>query len=94
MRTNVGTNGSRSVIIQRVAEILCEERATATNIESAEANVLIEFGNRLANSYSVSHLIVLYRIVLTGSTRHSDIGREFFERGPGKLEVPEVRQGC
>jgi len=132
MRTNVGTNGPRDFIIQKVAEVLCEERATATNIETAVAkagvdrdevkatfgsmqglilemvsdlsdaliepledhvadravrDVLIEFGNRLANSYSFSHLIALYRIVLTEATRHSGVGREFFERGPGKLEV-------
>jgi len=123
-------NGSRNLIIEKVAAILCEERAKATNIESVVAkagvdrdevnatfgsmqalilemvsdlfesviepledhaadrtvrDVLIEFGNRLAKSYSVSHLIALYRIVLTEATRHSGIGREFFDRGPGKL---------
>src|ERR1700739_571249 len=132
MRANLVRNESRALIIQRVAEILSEERAAATNIESAvtkagidrdevratfgsmqglilemvselsEAlvqpledhvsdrtvrDVLIEFGNRLAESYSVSHLIALYRIVLTEATRHSGIGREFLERGPGKLGV-------
>jgi len=53
--------------------------------EQTVRDVLIEFGNRLANAYSVSHLIALYRIALTEATRHSGIGREFFERGPGKL---------
>jgi AcrR family transcriptional regulator len=132
MRATIETNGSRNLIIQKVAEILCEERATATSIESAVAkagvdrdevkatfgsmqglilemvsdlskamiepledhvaertvrDVLLEFGNRLADSYSVSHLIALYRVVLTEATRHSGIGREFFERGPGRLEI-------
>lgn len=50
-------------------------------------DVLIEFGTRLASSYSVSHRIALYRIALTEATRHSSIGREFFERGPGKLTM-------
>ena len=132
MRATFGTDESRNFIIQKVAEILCEERATATSIESAVAiagvdryevsatfgsmqglilemvsdlsealieplkdhvaertvrDVLIEFGNRLADSYSVSHLIALYRIVLTEATQHSGIGREFFERGPGRLGI-------
>lgn len=123
---------TRKDIIGKVADVLREERATATNIESAvdkagldqdEVNamfgsmhglilemvsdlseaivqpledhatdrtvrdVLIEFGNRLANAYSVSHLIALYRIALTEATRHSGIGREFFERGPGMLTM-------
>lgn len=48
-------------------------------------DVLIEFGNRVVDTYSVSHLVSLYRIALTEATRHSGIGREFFERGPGRL---------
>jgi len=50
-------------------------------------DVLIEFANRLADTYSASHLIALYRIALTEAIRHSGIGRDFFERGPGKLTV-------
>ena len=41
----------------------------------------------LPNAYSVSHLIALYRIAWTEATRHSGIGREFFEQGPGKLTM-------
>jgi AcrR family transcriptional regulator len=123
-------NDVKRAIIGKVANVLRQERATATNIESAvdkaavdrddviakfgsmhglilemvsslseeiiqplESNpmdrtmrdVLIEFGNRLAHTYSVSHLIALYRITLSEATRHSGIGRDFFERGPGKL---------
>jgi hypothetical protein len=48
-------------------------------------DVLIEFGNRFANVYFASHLIALYRIALTEATRHSGIGKDFFERGPGRL---------
>lgn len=131
MRTKVETVLSRDLIIEKVAEILREERAMATNIETAVAragvdgdsinaifgsmhglilemvselshelvqplagcaadrpvqDVLTEFGNRLADCYSASHLIALYRIVLSEATRHAGIGREFFERGPGKLK--------
>jgi len=48
-------------------------------------DVLIEFGRLVVDAHSVSHLVSLYRIALTEATRHSGIGREFFERGPGKL---------
>ena len=41
-------------------------------------DVLIEFGNRFANAYSVSHLVALYRIALTEATRHSDIAKRIF----------------
>ncbi|MBN9617577.1 MAG: hypothetical protein BGO25_15765 [Acidobacteriales bacterium 59-55] len=130
MATYSGTNYAKKDIISAVAHVLCEERATVTNIESAVdkagidrddviakfgsmhglilemvsdlsgaltqpledratdrtvRDVLIDFGNRLANAYSVSHLIALYRIALTEATRHSGIGRKFFKRGPGKL---------
>jgi len=132
MGTHASTGNTREDIIRKVAEVLREERTTATNIESAvdkarvdrnDVNaifgsmhglilemvsglsgeliqpledrtidrtvreVLIEFGIRLANTYSASHLIALYRIVLTEATRHSGIGKEFFERGPGKLRM-------
>ena len=126
------SNYTKKDIIAKIADVLREEGATATNIESAVdkagidrdainaafgsmhglilemvsdlsqaliqplehhltnrtvRDVLIEFGNRLANAYSVSHLIALYRIALTEATRHSGKGREFFERGPGKLTM-------
>lgn len=48
-------------------------------------DVLIEFGIRLAHTYAASHLTALYRITLSEATRHSGIGRDFFERGPARL---------
>ena len=132
MHINASTNYAKNDIISAVADVLSEERATATNVESAVdkagidrdevtakfgsmhglilemvsdlsgaimqpledhtmdrtvRDVLIDFGNRLANAYSVSHLVALYRIALTEATRHSGIGGEFFERGPGKLTM-------
>lgn len=50
-------------------------------------DVLIAFGRRLVNIYCVSHLVALYRIALTEATRHSGIGREVFERGPGRITI-------
>jgi AcrR family transcriptional regulator len=132
MDKRASINETRSDIICKVANVLREERATATNIESAvdkaginrEAvattfgsmhglilemvsdlssaaiqpledhpdeqtvrDVLIEFGRRLVNIYCVSHLVALYRIALTEATRHSGIGREFFDRGPGRIAI-------
>jgi len=46
---------------------------------------LIAFGNGLADAYASSHLVALYRIALTEATRHTGIGRDFFDRGPGRL---------
>ena len=108
MGTYPTTNCAKKSIIGKVAAVLRDELATATNIEfavdkagvdrdevtavfgSVQAlvlemlselsgaltrpledhttdrtvrDVLIELGNRLANTYSVSHLIALYRIV-------------------------------
>src|SRR6185437_4937157 len=110
MDTYSRTNYAKKDIMSAVADVLRDERATVTNIESAVdkakidreevsaqfgsmhglilemvsdlsgaltqpledqatdravRDVLIDFGNRLANAYSVSHLIALYRIALT-----------------------------
>lgn len=55
--------------------------------ERAVRDVLIAFGSSLVNIYCVSHLVALYRIALTEATRHSGIGREVFERGPGRITI-------
>jgi AcrR family transcriptional regulator len=55
--------------------------------DRALRDVLIEFGLHLVNIYAVSHLVALYRIALTEATRHSGIGKEFFERGPGRIAL-------
>lgn len=45
---------------------------------------LLEFGQRLTDLYS-SHLRSLYRIAVTESIRHTGLGRDFYEVGPGRL---------
>lgn len=55
--------------------------------DQALREVLIDFGRLLVKTYSASHLVALYRIALTEATRHSGIGKEFFERGPGRIAV-------
>jgi AcrR family transcriptional regulator len=130
MRSPAHISDARHDIIGKVAKVLCQERATATNIESVVdkaavdrdaviakfgsmhglllemvsnlsdeliqpleqqsmdrtmRDVLIEFGIQLAHTYATSHLIALYRITLSEATRHSGIGRDFFERGPARL---------
>ncbi|UWZ84372.1 TetR/AcrR family transcriptional regulator C-terminal domain-containing protein [Occallatibacter riparius] len=56
-----------------------------SQIHQTLRDVLIEFGGCVVDTHSTSHLVALYRIALTEATRHSGIGRKFFERGPGRL---------
>lgn len=80
--------GSMHCLILEMVSDLSEEIIQPLenhSVDRAIRDVLIEFGNHLAHTYSASHLIALYRITLSEATRHSGIGRDFFERGPGKL---------
>lgn len=80
--------GSMHCLLLEMVSDLSEEliRPLETHpMDRTMRDVLIEFGTLLAHTYSVSHLIALYRITLSEATRHSGIGRDFFERGPGRL---------
>ncbi len=46
---------------------------------------LLRFGTGLAAAYGDTPLKGLYRIALTDASRHVDLGKEFFMRGPGRL---------
>jgi AefR-like transcriptional repressor, C-terminal domain len=46
---------------------------------------LIDFGERVTEIYATSHLRALYRIAITESIRHTGLGRDFYEAGPGRL---------
>jgi hypothetical protein len=86
----IATFGSMHCLILEMVSDLSEELIQPLEshpMDRTVRDVLIEFGNRLAITYSGSHLIALYRITLSEATRHSGIGRDFFERGPGKLAV-------
>lgn len=53
--------------------------------ETSLETVLLAFGENLANAFRNSYLTGLYRIALTEATRHTGVGQEFFERGPGRV---------
>lgn len=46
---------------------------------------LLEFGQCVTDIYASSHLHTLYRIAVTESIRHTGLGRDFYEAGPGRL---------
>jgi hypothetical protein len=73
-------------MVSELSEAMVEP-LTFPAADRAVRDVLIEFGNRLAHTHSDSHLNALYRIALTEATRHPGIGRDFFERGPGRLTM-------
>lgn len=84
----IATFGSMHCLILEMVSDLSEELIRPLEnhpMDRTMRDVLIEFGDLLAHTYSVSHLIALYRITLSEATRHSGIGRDFFERGPGRL---------
>jgi hypothetical protein len=58
MRANLVRNESRALIIQRVAEILSEERAAATNIESAVTKAGVDRDEVRATFGSMQGLIL------------------------------------
>lgn len=45
---------------------------------------LLEFGERVSEFYG-SYLRGLYRIAITESIRHTGLGRDFYDAGPGRL---------
>jgi len=86
--------GSMHGLILEMVSMLCRDLAAPLEqdlIGRAMRDVLVDFGTRLANTYSVSHLRTLYRIALSEATCHSGVGREFFERGPGQLAMRLAR---
>jgi AcrR family transcriptional regulator len=46
---------------------------------------LLDFGQSVTDIYATSHLRDLYRIAITESIRHTGLGRDFYEAGPGRL---------
>jgi AcrR family transcriptional regulator len=57
----------------------------ASPMDQALNGTLLRFGTGLAAAYGASHLAGLYRIALTDASRHVDLGKEFYLRGPGRV---------
>jgi hypothetical protein len=78
--------GNRELILSLVSQ-LSDSMLTAFAPASTPAELrrrLLEFGQRVTDVYS-SHLRSLYRIAITESIRHTGLGRDFYEVGPGRL---------
>jgi len=83
--TNFG--GNRQLLLAMVRE-LSDTMCAPLDNDSAILDVrqrLFEFGQRVTDIYATSHLRSLYRIAITESSRHTGLGRDFHEAGPGHL---------
>lgn len=79
--------GTRELILAMVAQ-LSDSMSAPLTIDSPEASFthrLVEFGQRVIDFYATSHLRGLYRIAITESIRHTGLGRDFYDAGPGRL---------
>jgi hypothetical protein len=92
-RTNVSAQeisaefgGSRQLLVAMVSELSESMSAPLTaGAQSGFKQGLLEFGQRVMETYATSHLRGLYRIAITESIRHTGLGRDFQEAGPGRL---------
>lgn len=88
MQEIVDTFGSKQqLLIAMVAQLSDAMSATLTaNSTQPELRErLLEFGQCVARTYASSHLRNLYRIAITESIRHTGLGRDFYDAGPGRL---------
>lgn len=82
--THFGSN--RKLILAMVSQLsdsmaaVLSPASTSTEVRSR----LIAFGQRVTDVYS-SYLRGLYRIAITESIRHTGLGKDFYEVGPGRL---------
>lgn len=77
----------RDFMLAMVAE-LSDAMCAPLLTKSAALDVrkrLLDFGQRVTDIYTKSHLRALYRIAITESSRHTGLGRDFYEVGPGRL---------
>lgn len=79
--------GKRELLLAMVSELSDAMSANLT-VDSPRRDLrerLIEFGQCVADTYATSHLRSLYRIAITESIRHTGLGRDFYDVGPGRL---------
>lgn len=77
----------RELLLAMVAE-LSDSMSAPLEIGSNKPDLkqrLVEFGQRVTDSYANSHLRALYRIAITEAIRHTGLGHDFYEVGPGRL---------
>jgi AcrR family transcriptional regulator len=79
--------GNRELLLAMVRE-LSESMCAPLDSDALKLDLrqrLFEFGQRVTDTYASSHLRSLYRIAITESIRHTGLGRDFYEAGPGHL---------
>ena len=79
--------GKRKLLVAMVSE-LSDSMAAPLALDSKAphwSQRLLEFGERVTDVYARSHLRGLYRIAITESIRHTGLGRDFYQAGPGRL---------
>lgn len=93
-RTNVSKEavtaefgGSRQLLVAMVAQLSDSMSAPLADRPSPSElrQRLLAFGQCVMDSYATSHLRGLYRIAVTEAIRHTGLGRDFYEVGPGRL---------
>ena len=78
--------GTRELVLAMVSQLTEEMSAPLRDASRSSVRArLIDFGERVAEIYATSHLRALYRIAITESIRHTGLGRDFYETGPGLL---------
>src|SRR5688572_2051374 len=80
--------GSTRELLLAMVSGLSDSMSAPLALGSAELDVrqrLLDFGERVTDVYATSHLRGLYRIAITESIRHTDLGKDFYEVGPGRL---------
>lgn len=80
--------GSRELLLAMVSQLSDSMSAPLTTASTTPdwRQRLLEFGQCVTEVYATSHLRGLYRIAITESIRHTGLGRDFYEIGPGRLE--------
>ena len=81
--------GSKRELLLAMVSQLSDSMSAPLAIGSTKRDLrqrLLEFGQGVTDIYASSHLRALYRIAITESIRHTGLGRDFYEVGPGRLE--------
>lgn len=79
--------GKRELLLAMVSE-LSDAMSASLSTDPTQPELrtrLIEYGQCVADIYATSHLRSLYRIAITESIRHTGLGRDFYDVGPGRL---------
>ena len=74
------------LLLAMVAQLSDSMSAPLTEGSKADPiQCLLDFGKHVIDIYTNSHLRGVYRIAVTESIRHTDLGSEFYKVGPGRL---------